>query len=124
AAIRWPSVATDEDDMTSNHHPRQGRGRTNGRAAPRSVTPEQSAADRAEALQWRARLREAAAAGPAPETPEPGERPRVESEARRRGRFAAAIARAEFGRFYRAADRGAGDRPPGPNSTGRPAGRS
>jgi hypothetical protein len=60
-------------------------------------TPEELAQDHEDALRWRARLR-AAAAGSGAKIAEP---PAVTSKTRsERSRFAAAIARAEFGRFY------------------------
>ena len=60
----------------------------------RRRTPQELANDHDDALRWRARLR-AEAAGEA--TPAEISAPRERSE---RSRFAAAITRAEFGRFY------------------------
>jgi hypothetical protein len=65
----------------------------------RRRTPEEIVREHEEALRSRARLR-AEASGLAPETSAPpavASKPRQRSE---RSRFAAAIARAEFGRFY------------------------
>jgi hypothetical protein len=58
--------------------------------------PEELAREHEQALLWRATLR-ANADGPATETSAPPSKTRQKSE---RSRFAAAIARAEFGRFY------------------------
>jgi hypothetical protein len=66
------------------------------RRPSRRRTPEELAQDHEDALRWRAKLR--AEAGLTAETPAPAiATPKTRSE---RSRFAAAIARAEFGRFY------------------------
>jgi hypothetical protein len=65
------------------------------RRPSRRRTPEELAQDREDALRWRAKLRVEAGSR---ETSEPTiATPKTRSE---RSRFAAAIARAEFGRFY------------------------
>ena len=65
------------------------------RRPSRRRTPEELAQDREDALRWRAKLRVEAGS---PETSDPTiTTPKIRSE---RSRFAAAIARAEFGRFY------------------------
>jgi hypothetical protein len=83
------SVATDEE-RTNVKAP-------DSRRPSRRRTPEELAQDHEDALRWRAKLR-AEAGGLTAETSAPSEAtPKARSE---RSRFAAAIARAEFGRFY------------------------
>jgi hypothetical protein len=85
------SVATDEErNIVKARDSRRPGGRR---------TPEELGQDHEDALRWRAKLR-AGAAGPISEIAKP---PAAVSPARsgsERSRFAAAIARAEFGRFY------------------------
>jgi hypothetical protein len=84
------SVVTDEE--------KEVKARDNRRPMRRR-TPEELAKEHEDALRWRAILR-AAAAGQAVGTSAP---PAAASKARERSersRFAAAITRAEFGRFY------------------------
>jgi hypothetical protein len=81
------SVATDEERNIV-------KARDNRRPSRRR-TPEELAQDREDALRWRAKLR--AEAG----SPATSEATKTTSKTRpERSRFAAAIARAEFGRFY------------------------
>jgi hypothetical protein len=83
----WLSVATDEERNIVKAR--------ESRRPSRRRTPEELAQDREDALRWRAKLR--AQVG-SPETSEPTiTTPKTRSE---RSRFATAIARAEFGRFY------------------------
>jgi hypothetical protein len=88
------SVATDEERNIV-------KARDNRRPSRRR-TPEELAQDREDALRWRAKLR-AEAGSPTAETSVASKAtptiatPKARSE---RSRFAAAIARAEFGRFY------------------------
>jgi hypothetical protein len=81
------SVATDEERNIVKAR--------DSRRPSRRRTPEELAQDHEGALRWRARLR-AGAVSSAPEIAAPTA-PKTRSE---RSRFAAAIARAEFGRFY------------------------
>jgi hypothetical protein len=74
------------------------KGRDNRRPSRRR-TPEELARDHEEALHWRVRLR-AEANGLAVETSAPSAAPSKGRQKSERSRFAAAIARAEFGRFY------------------------
>jgi hypothetical protein len=66
------------------------------RRPSRRRTPEELAQDHEDALRWRRTLR-AGAGSPIEQTPAPAIATSKRSE---RSRFAAAIARAEFGRFY------------------------
>jgi hypothetical protein len=89
SSLRRLSVATDEERniVKACDSRRPGRRRT----------LEELAQDHEDALRWRAKLR-AEAVGSAPEIAAPtAATPKTRSE---RSRFAAAIARAEFGRFY------------------------
>jgi hypothetical protein len=60
-------------------------------------TPEELAQEHGDALRWRAELRAEATSGSEETSPPPIATSKARSE---RSRFAAAIARAEFGRFY------------------------
>jgi hypothetical protein len=83
------SVATDEERNIVKAR--------DSRRPSRRRTPEELAQDHEHALRWRAKLR--AEVGSL--TPEIAEPPAVAPKPRsERSRFAAAIARAEFGRFY------------------------
>jgi len=65
------------------------------------LTPEQLAWAHENALRWRAEFRSGAALETPSASPAAGRPAPALDEARRRARFAAAVARAEFGRFYR-----------------------
>jgi hypothetical protein len=75
------------------------RGRKPQHSPIKLLTPEQLVWANQEARRARAALREEAASPPPPPPERPVSRP--PDEAGRRARFAEAIARAEFGRFYR-----------------------
>jgi hypothetical protein len=83
------SVATDEERniVKARDSRRPGRRRT----------PEELSQDHEDALRWRANLRSEAGSLTAKTSEPPAANSKVRSE---RSRFAAAIARAEFGRFY------------------------
>ena len=83
-------------------------------------TPEETARALEDARSWRAQLRAEAAGevGEAVACPPPAARPGLEPgerEAAERARFATAIARAEFGRFYFNGERPARKRKPARN---------
>ena len=83
--------------MKSRHH-----GGRQDRDPPRPLKPEERAGLHRVALEYRAALRaEAAENGKqAVAAPVPRGETEMDGEADRRARFAAAVARAEFGRFY------------------------
>jgi hypothetical protein len=95
------AATTKEEDVKSRDD-----GRRRQRPPIERLTPEQLARTHENALRWRAELRSGAAVelAPAPAaapTPAPPKPAPAKDEARRRADFAAAVARAEFGRFYR-----------------------
>jgi hypothetical protein len=92
-----------EEPVISRHSSRDHAGTRGRKTRPNPIellTPEQLSSANQEARRARAALR-AEAASPSP--PPPPKRPvgRPPDGAARRARFAEAIARAEFGRFYR-----------------------
>jgi hypothetical protein len=92
-----------EEPVISRHSSRDHAGTRGRKPRPNPIellTPEQLVWANQEARRARAALREEAASRPPPPPPEPPVR-RPPDEAARRARFAEAIARAEFGRFYR-----------------------
>jgi hypothetical protein len=97
------AATTKEEDVTSRDD-----GRRRHRTPIERLTPEQLARAHENAQRWRAELRSEAALeavptlpSPAPPDPAPKRPAPAKDEARRRADFAAAVARAEFGRFYR-----------------------
>jgi hypothetical protein len=100
---RRPAATMKEEPVISRHSSRDHAGTRGRKPRPNPVellTPAQLAWANQEARRARAALRaEAALPPPSP----PPERPirRPPDEVARRARFAEAIARAEFGRFYR-----------------------
>jgi hypothetical protein len=99
AAIRRPSARAERENNVHTHgHRKSGR-----RPAQRDwLTPEQHAAAFAQALTWRQRWRDEMVARNREEDAEKIQtvkRPR-QTNGLDRAKFAAAVARAEFGRFY------------------------
>ena len=94
-------------------------GRSRRRNPTDWLTPEELNRANEEARRWRASLRNGEPVDmppPQPRAPQPARQP---DEAGRRARFAEAIARAEFGRFYR---NGRGDRDAGAKRRRKPDG--
>jgi hypothetical protein len=89
------AATTKEEDVKSRD---DGRRR---RTPIEWLTPEQLAWAHENALRWRAEFRSGTALEPASAPPAAARPASAKDEARRRARFAAAVARAEFGRFYR-----------------------
>jgi len=122
AGRRWRAAAvpaavglpTDEekDVKSQSHHGSRRRG------AAVERTPEDLARAHADALWWRARLRAGATSEVgAPPAAAPATAP-ADRRTAERARFAAAIARAEFGRFYDNGERPVRKRKPARNGKG------
>jgi hypothetical protein len=96
--------------------PRDPRARR--RRAPIKLTPQELAWAREDAIRWRVALRAERNGGVAAQPAEPAKGMAEPRDAAERARFAAAIARAEFGRFYLKEAGKAPRRKPAPNGKG------